>query len=108
MKSCDTFTVPRRAQAAGRIYQWKRGLEMGRVSITCRVTTAAVPMSALGRGRVKTFRRGRRAAKTSSRTPRQAQLSMFLQLGHAQIFFGPRPLIFFLEIKEFKRCPGRS
>jgi len=33
MKSCDTFTVPRRAQAAGRIYPGERWAAARRASI---------------------------------------------------------------------------
>jgi len=50
MRSRDTFTVPRRAQAAGRIYRGKIDPETGAVSITCRVTAGPSPISELGLG----------------------------------------------------------
>jgi hypothetical protein len=44
MKGCDTFTVPRRAQAAGRIYLPETWGAVRSVSITtCRVITFAMP-----------------------------------------------------------------
>src|SRR5262245_65781003 len=38
MKSCDTFTIPRRAQAAGRIHLAKRWSSEGSLSISRGVT----------------------------------------------------------------------
>jgi hypothetical protein len=42
MKGRDTFTVPRRAQAAGRIYPQERWRAEGSLSITRRVTVGAL------------------------------------------------------------------
>src|SRR5262249_39916898 len=49
-ESCDTFTVPRRAQAAGRIYPQEGWPTAGSVSIACRLTTDALRCPSRGRG----------------------------------------------------------
>jgi hypothetical protein len=72
MKGCDTFTVPRRAQAAGRIYPREMWPTAGAVSITLSRGHRRTAMSARGPGRVKTPACLERVENLKAIAPRQS------------------------------------